>query len=93
MSGMAANIGRPAKLPPGPEALWDWMERRGLNQREAAEVLGIHYVSLNQFLHGRRPGLAIALRIEQHAGIAPGVWMRTRVRRQPTRPTHAEANA
>ena len=77
---MAPTIGRPAKLPPGPDALWDWMERRGLDQRETAQLLGIHFVSLNQILHGdRRPGLAIAMRIERHTGINPGVWLRTPV--------------
>lgn len=56
------------------------MERRGLDQRETATLLGIHFVTLNQILHGdRRPGLAIALRIEAHTGINPGLWMRTQV--------------
>lgn len=77
---MAAVIGRPVKLPPGPTALWDWMERMGLDQRQTAEMLGIHFVSLNQYLHGdRKPGLAVALRIERHTGINPGVWVRTQV--------------
>lgn len=78
---MAANTGRPAKMKPGPEALWDWMERRGLNQAEAAQLLHVHHVSLNQILMGRRrPGLAIAMRIERHTGINPGLWLRTTVR-------------
>lgn len=71
---------RPTHLAPGSEALWDWMDRRGFNQREAAEVLEIHFMSLNQILRGsRKPGLAIALRIERHAGIPAGIWLRTRV--------------
>lgn len=78
---MARNIGRPAKLPPGPNALWDWMDRMGFDQRQTAQLLGIHFVSLNQILHGdRRPGLAIAMRIERHTGINPGIWLRTPVR-------------
>ena len=54
------------------------MERRGFDQREAAQFLGIHYMTLNQILHGRyRPGLAIAVRIERSTGINPGIWLRT----------------
>lgn len=68
------------RLPPGPTALWDWMERRVLNQREAARVLGVHYMSLNQMLRGKRkPGLTNALLIEKRAGIPAGLWARTRV--------------
>lgn len=78
---MAANIGRPKVLSDGQAALWDWLERRGFDQREAAAFLDIHWVTLNGILSGRkRPGLAIAIRIEQGAGIDAGIWMRTRVR-------------
>lgn len=78
---MAATTGRPVKSSAGANALWNWLEKRGLNQREAAEILNIHWVSLNQILMDRRrPGLAIALRISQAAGIEPGIWTRTQVR-------------
>ena len=67
------------------------MDRRGLNQRESAKVLGVHYMSLNQMLKGhRKPGLANALLIEQRAGIPACLWVRTRVsqakRRKSTPP-------
>ena len=58
----------------GAVALRDWMVRRGLNQREAAKVLAVHYMCLNQYLSGkRRPQLAVALRIEAHAGLGDRV--------------------
>jgi len=85
---------RPAQETPGVAALWDWMERRRLNQREAAQILGLHFMSLNQILHGhRRPGLAIALRIEAHAGVPAGIWLRTAVRATKRRKTELTASA
>lgn len=81
---MAATTGRPVKLSAGANALWNWLEKRGLNQREAALMLDIHWVSLNQILMDRRrPGLAIAVRIFEFAGIEPGIWTRTPVRQTP----------
>lgn len=85
---------RPTHLAPGPEALWDWMTRRGLNQRETAKTLGLHYMSLNQFLLGhRKPGLANALLIERHTGIPAGIWVRTRVSVQKRRKADIGATA
>jgi plasmid maintenance system antidote protein VapI len=79
---MAAATGRPGKLTPGAAALWDWMERRGLNQQEAAVILGIHYITLNQVLQMRRvPALTTAVLIERQTGIVPAVWARTGVNR------------
>lgn len=86
---MAAPIGRPESLPPGPEALWDWMERRGVDQRETAQLIGIHYVTLNQILHNDyRPGLAAAIKIERVTGISPGLWMETGVSHAADAPLH-----
>lgn len=67
---------------PGAAALWAWIERRFEgNQREAAKALGIAFQSLNQILRGkgRRPGLAMALRIERVAGVPAGIWLHTQV--------------
>lgn len=59
------------------------MERRDLNQREAAKVLGIHYMCLNQYLQvgarRRTPGLASALRIQEKTGIPVTIWALTTV--------------
>jgi transcriptional regulator with XRE-family HTH domain len=85
---------RPIHQTAGATALWDWMERRGLNQREAAKVLELHFMSLNQYLHGhRRPGLAAALRIERHTGLPAGIWMRTPVSEKKRRKSGATVNA
>lgn len=82
---------RPINMTAGAIALRDWKDRRGLNQREAAKVLGVHYMCLNQYLLGRRlPGLAVALRIEREAGVSAGLWTRTVV--SGTRKRKAKTN-
>lgn len=59
----------------GSSQLRDWQERRGFNQREAAEFLGLHEVHYSQILNSQRqPGLANAVRIEQHTGISVESW-------------------
>jgi len=74
----------------GAVALRDWMVRRGLNQREAAKVLAVHYMCLNQYLSGkRRPQLAVALRIEAHAGVSAGLWALTSVSASKRRKSRA----
>lgn len=78
---MAANIGRPTEMTKAQAALWNWMERKGFDQRETAKELKIHWVTLNAILSGRkRPGLAVAVKIQTLTGIAAGLWMDTRVR-------------
>lgn len=70
------------------------MERRGLNQRETAALLEMNFVSLNQILMvRRRPGLAVAMRIERHTGIDAGIWLRTPVRRKSRAASHASVSA
>lgn len=67
-------------LTPGAKALLGWLARMKLDQRAGAQVLGVHYMSLNQILRGKRkPGLAVALRIERHTGLPAGIWLRTAV--------------
>lgn len=83
-----------ARETPGQKALRDWMERRDMNQREAAKVLGIHYMCLNQYLQigerRRQPGLASALLIQDKTGIPMSIWALTKVsvtrRRKTNRP-------
>lgn len=59
----------------GREQLRDWMKRRGVNQREAAILLGLNEVHFSQILNGhRQPGLANAVRIEQRTGISVESW-------------------
>ena len=65
-------------MPSGAEQLRDWMDRRGVNQRETAEMLGFHEVYLSQILHLKRvPGLANAIGIERLTGIAAESWLRS----------------
>lgn len=60
----------------GPEQLRDWMSRREVNQREAAELLSITDVFLSQILnHVRTPGLANAIKIERQTGIPVESWL------------------
>lgn len=62
-------------MQPGREQLRDWMKRRGVNQREAAVLLGLNEVHYSQILNGhRQPGLANAVRIEQRTGISVESW-------------------
>lgn len=62
----------------GPEQFRDWMERRGVNQREAAELLSITDVFVSQILNNvRTPGLANAVKIERLTGIPVESWLLT----------------
>lgn len=59
--------------------LAEWIERRDVNQREAARILEMDFTVLNKILLGHRtPGLATALAIEQRTGIVVESWMPTR---------------
>lgn len=59
----------------GGEQLRDWQERRGFNQRETADYLGLNEVHYSQILNGlRQPGLANAVRIELLTGIPVRSW-------------------
>lgn len=47
-----------------------------MNQREAADVLGVHPVVLNEWLKGHKtPGLENAVGIEQVTGISVESWL------------------
>lgn len=71
----------------GPEQLRDWIERRHVNQREAAELLGFGTVFLSQLLNrARKPGLDNAIQIERVTGISVEAWLLTEVS-----PTDTEA--
>lgn len=71
---------RPPGLPRGQNALWDWMERRSLTQRQLADKLDIHWTYVNHILSNRRsPGLATAIRIERVTGIPVEEWDSTQV--------------
>lgn len=62
-------------MQPGRDQLRDWMKRRGVNQKEAAVLLGLNEVHFSQILNGhRQPGLANAVRIEQRTGVSVESW-------------------
>jgi len=64
----------------GAERLKDYRDRCGYNQRELAELLGIHFTYLSQLLAGRRrPRLPMAVHIEQVTGIPVESWVPTRL--------------
>lgn len=72
---MPFMICRAPHLPPGADAIWDWMERRGLNQRQASEIVEIDHTYLNHIVSGRRlPGRDLAVRIERKTGIPVEIW-------------------
>jgi plasmid maintenance system antidote protein VapI len=57
-----------------------WIDRMGLTQRAAAQLLGIDHTFLNQMLTGRRlPSLANAIRIEHRTGVSVESWVPTTV--------------
>lgn len=60
----------------GPEALRQWIERRELQQQEAAKLIGIHFTLLNHYLtRRRRPPLESAIKIERVTGIPVEAWV------------------
>lgn len=60
----------------GPAQLRDWMNRRRVNQRETASLLGMTEVFVSQILNGhRQPGLANAINIERTTGIPVESWL------------------
>jgi len=53
-----------------------WIVRGRITQTEAADVIGISRVKLNQYLHGdARPSLETAIRIEDATGIGVRLWL------------------
>lgn len=68
----------------GRERLRDWIERSKLTQRQAAELLDMHYTFLSQILNSdRSPALGTAVRIERVTGIPVEAWMPTEVDPEP----------
>jgi plasmid maintenance system antidote protein VapI len=71
----------------GREHLRDWIQRRGVNQAEAAAILGVHDVFVSQILSGvRGVGLANAVKFERLTGIPAESWLLNAIspRRPPT---------
>lgn len=62
----------------GIEQLKDWMRRRGFNQADAGRFLGVDQPTMTRIVNGTyRPGLTIAVRIEELAGIPTKAWVGT----------------
>lgn len=60
----------------GREQLKHWIERRELQQQEAASLIGISSSFLSHILNGHRlPTLPIAVLIEETAGIRCASWV------------------
>lgn len=72
-----------AKLPsmqPGRELLAAWIKRSKLTQRQFAPLIALTEAHLSQILSGkRRPGLPIAVRIEDRTGVPVRSWLPQRV--------------
>lgn len=64
------------RMQTGAEQLVDWMDRRGLNQRETAKHFEWDETFISMLVTGRRlPGLANAVRIERETGIPVEAWV------------------
>lgn len=60
----------------GREQVVAWLERSRMNQREFAREIALTEAHLSQILTGkRRPGLPIAVRIEDRTGIPVRSWL------------------
>lgn len=76
----------------GPDQLRDWMNRRGLNQAETADLMGFDQTYISQLLSGRRhPSLRNAIRIQRETGIAPDAWLSSQLD-ETNRPIRHDAN-
>lgn len=75
----------------GREQLRDWIAKREMNQREAADFLGMNEVHFGQILNGvRQAGLNTAIKIEEHTGIPIKSW-RQSAKRSAQRSKQGEA--
>lgn len=75
----------------GPELLRAWIDRSKVTQRQAAAVIGISEAKLSEYLSGKvRPGLTVAVRIEDATGVSARSWQLTRLSktRSARRATH-----
>lgn len=60
----------------GATQLADWMERRGLSQRETASKFGWDETFISKLIRGhRRPGVRNAVKIRTETGIPIEAWM------------------
>lgn len=60
----------------GRERLRQWITRSKLDQVEASRIIGMHPTQLSHILSGaRRPGLDMAVKIEQATGIVVEAWV------------------
>lgn len=60
------------------QQLRDWIDRRGFNQVEAADRLGMTEGFISFLLNGhRRPSLAMAVKIEESTGIPASAWVKS----------------
>ena len=60
----------------GRNQLQRWIDRHRMTQDDAGRRIGISRVKLNQYLNGvRRPGLEVAIRIEDATGIDARSWL------------------
>lgn len=74
----------------GRQQLRDWIDRQGLNQTNAAKLLGVHDVVLCQWLNGDKiPGLDNAIMLDDKAGIAVRSWTLNGVSRKRSRRSSA----
>lgn len=63
----------------GSQLLRDWLNRRGYQQKEGAEFLGLHETVVSMFVNGkRRPPLETAVHIERLTGIPVASWVSSR---------------
>lgn len=64
----------------GSKQLAGWIDRMGLNQREAARKLGMDFTTLNKLLKAKRfPGRQNAIAIRNLTGIPVDAWEPTLV--------------
>lgn len=66
----------------GAQRLAEYRDKHRYKQYELAELLGLDDAHVSQLLNGkRRPGLEIAVRIEERTGIPARAWLLTEVGR------------
>lgn len=58
--------------------LKDWQKRQGMNEREAARKLGVHFTTYNRFIiRVRMPSRRLAITIQDITGIPVAAWTDT----------------
>lgn len=62
--------------------LREWMDRDGLTQARAAEILGIAQAEVSMYLRGRMPTVERALKFEKatDGDVRPVDWVKGRIR-------------